>query len=224
MKPSRPALPLALVLLLEASPALAQQAISKVNGSIVAQAGKPYGDVDTVNGSITLEPGAMVDDAETVNGSIRARDDITANRLSTVNGSIRVGERARIRGGVETVNGSIFIDRGSTVGDDVATVNGAIGLVDTDVAGDIETVSGDITVGVGSHVSGGITVHKPGSNWFPVQVNKRRPRIVIGPGAVVEGPLKFEREVSLYVHETARTGPVSGATATPYSTAQAPRD
>ena len=49
--------------------------------------------------------------------------------------------------------------------DDVSTVNGAIGLVDTDLGGGIETVNGDITVGVGSHVKGGIQVEKPSGNW-----------------------------------------------------------
>ncbi|MDH5830926.1 hypothetical protein QFW80_10415 [Luteimonas sp. M1R5S18] len=224
MKHSCIAVTLACSLLLSAAPALAQQDISKVNGSVVAQAGRPYGDVDTVNGSITIESGAMVADAETVNGSIRAGDDIGADSLSTVNGSIRIGERARIARDVETVNGSIFVGAAGSVGGGVSTVNGAIGLVDVDLAGGIETVSGDITVGVGSHVRGGITVTKPTSNWFPVQVNKRKPRIIIGPDAVVEGPLKFEREVTLYVHQTARTGPVTGATATPYSGERAPAE
>ncbi|MDH5832731.1 hypothetical protein [Luteimonas kalidii] len=218
------ALSLACTLLLSAAPALAQQDISKVNGSIVAQAGRPYGDVDTVNGSVTIESGASVEDAETVNGSIRGGDDIAADSLSTVNGSIRIGERARIARSVETVNGSIFVDAGGGIGGDVRTVNGAIGLVDVDLTGGIETVSGDITVGVGSHVRGGITITKPTSNWFPVQLNKRKPRVIIGPDAVVEGPLKFEREVSLFVHESARTGPVTGATATPYSGARAPAE
>ncbi|NLW97731.1 hypothetical protein [Luteimonas wenzhouensis] len=209
--------------LLAAAPALAQQDISKVNGSIVAQAGRAYGDVETVNGSISIETGAQVEDAETVNGSINAGDDVVADSLTTVNGQIRVGARARIRGDVETVNGGIFIDRGSSVGGDVGTVNGAIGLVAVDLAGDISTVGGDITVGVGSHVRGGVTVSRPSSNWFPVQI-KRRPKVIIGPDAVVEGPLRFEREVNLYVHETARTGPVTGATPVSYSGARAPRD
>lgn len=217
-------LPLACAALLSSAPALAQQEISKVNGSIVAQAGRPYGDLETVNGSITVETGASVEDVETVNGSIRARDDITADSLSTVNGSIRVGERGSVRGNVETVNGSIFVGRGGSVGGDVETVNGAIGLVDVDVGGGIGTVSGDVTVGVGSHVKGGITVNKPTSNWFPVQLSKRKPRIIVGPGAVVEGELRFEREVTLYVHESARTGAVTGAVATPYSTPRAPQD
>ena len=217
-------LSLALVALLCAPPVLAQQDISKVNGSIVAQAGRPYGDVETVNGSITIESGASVRDAETVNGSIRAADDIGANSLSTVNGSIRAGQRATVRNDVETVNGSIFLGEGGRVGGNVETVNGAIGLVDVDLGGGIATVSGDVTVGVGSHVTGGIRVEKPSSNWFPVQVNKRKPKIVIGPGAVVEGELVFEREVDLYVHETARVGKVTGASATAYSTQRAPQD
>ena len=44
-------------------------------------------------------------------------------------------------------------------------MNGGIGLVDTDLGGGIETVNGDITVGVGSHVKGGIRVEKPTGNW-----------------------------------------------------------
>lgn len=209
--------------LLAAAPALAQQDISKVNGSIVAQAGRAYGDVETVNGSISIETGAQVEDAETVNGSINAGDDVVADSLTTVNGQIRVGARARIRGDVETVNGGIFIDRGSSVGGDVGTVNGAIGLVAVDLAGDISTVGGDITVGVGSHVRGGVTVSRPSSNWFPVQI-KRRPKVIIGPDAVVEGPLRFEREVNLYVHETARAARLTGPAPAPGRGADRARD
>jgi len=225
MPNTRTSLSIALALLLAAGTAAAQQDISKVNGSVLAQAGQQYGDVSTVNGSVTVETGASVEDAETVNGSIRTGDDINADSLSTVNGSIRVGERATLRGGVETVNGSIFVDRASTVGGGVSTVNGAIGLVGVQVGGGIETVSGDVTVGVGSRVAGGLKVNKPNSNWFPVRVGgNRKPRIIIGPQAVVDGELVFEREVTLYVHETARIGKVTGATAIPFSGARAPTE
>jgi hypothetical protein len=47
---------------------------------------------------------------------------------------------------------------------------------------------------------------------------------VIGPGAVVEGPLVFEREVKLYVHASARTGAITGATAIRFDGAHAPQD
>ena len=36
--------------------------------------------------------------------------------------------------------------------------------------------------------------------------------MVIGPNAVVDGTLKFEREVKLFVSESAKIGPVEGAT------------
>ena len=44
------------------------------------------------------------------------------------------------------------------------------------------------------------------------------------PGAVVAGPLRFEREVDLYVHRSARIGPVTGAEPVIFDTDTAPRD
>jgi DUF4097 and DUF4098 domain-containing protein YvlB len=197
--------------------------IDKVNGNITAQAGQAYGDLSTVNGGIDLERGTRAEDVETVNGGIEAGADVAAGDVSTVNGGIRFGQRARIAGSVETVNGGIYVDRGSRVQRGVATVNGAIGLVDTDVGGEIETVNGDVTVGAGSSVKGGIHVEKPGR--MGLQWGKQRvPRIVIGPGAVVEGPLVFDREVVLYVHASARTGAIRGAVARRYEGERAPRD
>ena len=38
------------------------------------------------------------------------------------------------------------------------------------------------------------------------------PTGLFGPGAMVKGPLKFEREVKLLVSDRATIGPVSGAT------------
>ena len=221
--------------------AFAGKSVEKVMGSITAQAGEDYGslqtvngsirvetgantgDIETVNGSVHLESGVSVGDAETVNGSIKADGKLKAKSLETVNGSIRLGEQSRV-GGIETVNGSVFADRGSDIARDVETVNGAIGLVDTDVHGGIATVNGDITVGIGSHVRGGITVEKPNSNWVPVSMKQRKLRIVIGPDAVVEGPMLFKREVTLYVHKSARIGQVTGATAVRYDTPRPPQD
>ena len=214
---------LLLTLALAATPALAQQEISKVNGSITADAGQTYADLETVNGSIRIADGAIAEDASTVNGSINAGEKARVDSLETVNGSIRVGKDVQVRSDIETVNGSIFTDRGTTVGGNVSTVNGAIGLVATQLAGNIETVTGDITVGVDSHVKGGLKVEKPRGVNFSLKP-KRDPRIIIGPNAVVEGPLVFEREVVLYVHTSAKVGPVTGATAKPYSTDTAPTE
>ena len=212
---------LLLTLALATTPALAQQDVSKVNGSVSADAGQAYGDLETVNGSVSIAAGATVEDASTVNGSITVGDKAQAASLETVNGAIRIGKDVQVRKDVETVNGSIFTDRGTTIGGNVDTVNGAIGLVGTQLAGGIETVNGDITVGIGSHVKGGIKVEKPrGWSMKP----RRDPRIIIGPNAVVEGPLVFERPVTLYVHTSARIGAVTGATAKPFSTDTAPTE
>ncbi len=199
--------------------------IDKVNSSITAETGQTYGDLSTVNGSIKIEAHARVEDAETVNGSIRAKDDVQARSLSTVNGSIHVGERARIDGKIETVNGGVFVDRGGKVARGIETVNGAIGIVSTDLGGGIETVNGDITVGVGSHVKGGIKVEKPNKGWSGFRIGKQKiPRVVIGPNAVVEGPLVFEREVKLYVHASARIDSLRGATAVRFAGATPPEE
>lgn len=201
-----------------------RRSIDKVNGGITADAGQAYGALETVNGGITLERGASAEDVETVNGGIEAADEVSTRDVSTVNGGIRFGKSARIDGDLETVNGGIFVDRGGQVRGNVSTVNGGIGLVETTVDGGIETVNGDVTVGVGSRVKGGIKVEKPSGN-FGFRIGKQKiPRIVIGPNAVVEGPLVFEREVKLYVHASARIGSVSGATAQRYDGATPPKD
>ena len=49
-------------------------------------------------------------------------------------------------------------------------------------------------------------------------------RVIIGPNAKVDGPLNFEREVTLYVHDSASIGPVSGATVRRFDSEAAPKD
>ena len=161
------------------------QDVDKVNGSITAEAGQAYGNLQTVNGGIHVEANARTGDAGTVNGGIHVADGARTGGLETVNGGVRVGRHVVMGKGVETVNGEVFVDRGGHVGGDVATVNGGIGLVDTDVDGGISTVSGDITVGVGSHVKGGIRVEKPSSRWSIHFGKPRVQRIVIGPNVVI---------------------------------------
>lgn len=202
--------------------AAADNDIEKLNGSITVGDGERAGDVSTVNGSIRIGDRARVADGETVNGSIRGGAGVQAGELSTVNGGIKLGENARVEHDLSTVNGEIFVDRGGNVGGGIETVNGAIGLVDTDLGGGIETVNGDLTVGAGSHVRGGIHYEEASQHWF--STNSREPRVVIGPNARVDGPLVFEREVKLFVHGTAKIGPVSGATAVRYQGDRAPQE
>ena len=212
---------LLLLLSVNAPLALAAEDISKVNGSIQTQANTTYGDLDTVNGSIQLASNVQARGVETVNGSVRTEDNVQARNIETVNGAIRAGRNLVLSRGLVTVNGGIYVDRGGRIGGGVETVNGGIGLVATQVDGDIETVNGDITVGIDSVVKGGIKVNRPS---FGISLTApRKPRIVIGPNAVVEGPLVFEREVVLLVHDSARIGPVTGATPQRFDSETAPR-
>ncbi|WP_313171105.1 hypothetical protein [Stenotrophomonas sp.] len=201
--------------------AMASEDISKVNGSIQTQAGTTYGDLETVNGSIQLAAGVQANSVETVNGSVRIEDNVQAHSIETVNGAIRGGRNLVLTHGLDTVNGGIYVDRGSRIGGDIETVNGSIGLVAVQLGGDIETVNGDITVGIDSVVKGGIKVNRPS---FGISLTApRKPRIVIGPNAVVEGQLVFEREVTLLVHDSAKIGPVTGATPQRFDSETAPR-
>jgi DUF4097 and DUF4098 domain-containing protein YvlB len=211
---------------------LANNDISKVNSSVHVTASSPAGDVSTVNGSIEIDDGLSVEDAETVNGSIELGRKSTAESLQTVNGGITLSECAHAQS-VDTVNGRLRLDEGVQVSRDVAAVNGTIALRrDAKVTGSVSNVNGSITlenaaVGAGlktvmgdidvtgsSRVDGGILVEKPSGSY---KQQKRLPRIVIGPGAVVNGTLKFEHEVELYVSDRATVGDIVGATAQRFS-------
>ncbi len=215
-------IPLLLGALLVAGPLGAQDNISKVNGSISADPGQRYGKLDTVNGGIRVGDGVETGSIDTVNGGVTVADRARTGSIETVNGSVRLGREVIAQGDVSTVNGSIFSDHGSQIEGGVETVNGGIGLVNSRVRKDVETVNGDITVGIGSQVGGGLRVRKP--NFSFSLTASRKPRVIIGPNAVVEGPLLFEREVVLYVHRTARVGPATGAEPIPFDTDTAPAD
>jgi hypothetical protein len=182
----------------------------RVNGSVNVAAGQPVQDASTVNGAISVAEGAAIKDAETVNGRITIGDNATANSAQTVNGSITIGSNTRVAGDVECVNGSITLQKGADVGGKLENVNGRFELNGAHVAGGIRTVMGDIEVGADSRVEGGITIER--SKGFSISFKKSVPRIVIGPGATVQGPMKFEREVQLYVSDSATIGEVIGAT------------
>lgn len=194
--------------------------ISKVNGGITAEAGHRYGDLDTVNGGISVRTGAVAGSVETVNGGVTLDDGAQVRSAETVNGGVRAGERVKVAQDAETVNGGIRFGFHSQVGGDVATVNGGITLKQTEVGGQVRTVSGDITIGARSRIRGGILVEKSHGISFGKQ---RVPRVVIGPNAVVDGPVVFERKAELFVHPTAKIGPVTGVKAQPYTDSLPPR-
>lgn len=215
---------LSVLLFASAGVAFAQQDVSKVNGSVDVGSGEVRADVSTVNGSIKLGDKSKTDDVTTVNGEIELGNSVASKEVTTVNGAIKLGTNARISNDVTTVNGSIFVADHGVIGGDVATVNGGIGLVRSEVGGDVATVNGDVTVGIGSHVKGKLIVKKPTNNSvLPISIGPNRiPRIIVGPNAVIDGELRFEREVKLYVHSSAKVGKISGAKPVSFSTPTAP--
>ena len=182
--------------------------ISKVNSSIHVGDGQQAGDVSTVNGSITIGRNAAAREVETVNGSIRLDDRASAESVETVNGAITLGEGVVVSDGVSTVNGRLTMGSGARVGGRLENVNGEFVLQGATVGGGIETVNGDILVGAGSRIDGGLTVED--NNSWKWRAKSRNPRLTIESGAVVNGTLRFEREVDLYLGEGVVTGPVEG--------------
>jgi DUF4097 and DUF4098 domain-containing protein YvlB len=180
---------------------------SKVNGSVSVPAGQTVRSASTVNGSIEVGDKAHLGSAETVNGSVTLGVESTASDVDTVNGAIRLGSGAQVSGNVEAVNGKLSVGSAAFVGGRLANVNGTIVIEKAHIKGKIETVNGDLTVGAGALVDGGIHYTKPKMSWNM----GRAPRVVIGPEAIVGGTLIFEREVALYVSDTAKIGPVTGA-------------
>ena len=186
---------------------------TKINGSVHIAAGKAAEEARTVNGSIHIDDNAAVTSAGTVNGSVRLGAHATATSAKTVNGAITLGEGAHVRESAGSVNGDLTLASGAEVSGSLANVNGKIDLHSAHVAGGIKTVNGNISILGASHVEGGILVEKPSSMLF----NSEDPVIVIGPGAVVQGDLTFERKVKLYVSDKATIGAVTGATPIAFS-------
>jgi DUF4097 and DUF4098 domain-containing protein YvlB len=194
--------------------------ISKINGTIDVMAGQPYGEVSTINGAIHIEDQAIVGRAHTVNGAVTLGAGASAQSVSTVNGSISVGAGAHVTGIVKTVNGRIVLEPAAEVFGHLSNVNGLIRLDAAHAGAGIETVSGNIEIGGRSRVEGGIQVRSSCSTefWAWLLGSHCEPSlIVIGPDTVVQGTLRFEHEVKLYVSARARIGPVEGAKAIVYA-------
>ena len=185
----------------------ASENISRVNGSIEVEPGRQAGDVETVNGSIIIGSGARVREVETVNGSVRLEARAEAQAVQTVNGGVTVGEEAVVRDEVSAVNGKVTLQRAARVEGRVENVNGALRLEGATVGAGLGTVNGDVFVGAGSQLDGGIEIEKP-SGWSWSKPD--RPRVTIESGATVNGTLRFEREVDLYVGAGAVVGPIEG--------------
>lgn len=182
---------------------------SSVNGSVTVGDNATITDtLSTVNGRITIGDGSEVQDARTVNGALRVGSKVTAEELETVNGSIRIDSESRIDGNVSAVNGSIEVDRGGRIGRDLSNVNGDIDVEASEIGGSLSTVSGDVELADGAVIKGDLVVEKPNNSWG--NKDTRVPTVIVGPNCRVEGVIRLEREVKLYIAESASVGGVEG--------------
>jgi cytoskeletal protein CcmA (bactofilin family) len=186
-------------------------ATHRINGPVHLAAGIAPGSIDTVNGAITIDDNAALTSATSVNGAIRVGAHATAESLQTVNGAIQLDAAVHVTGAVTTVNGALSLGDGADVGGALTNVNGKISLEGAHVGGGIKTVNAGIEISGNSRIEGGIHVQKPGIDFTSSPPKPQR--IVIGPGATVQGEMRFDRPVELYVSDRATIGTVSGATA-----------
>jgi hypothetical protein len=184
--------------------------------SIRLAAGTEAGDLHTVHGSIRIGERSKVGDVKTVDGEVVLAKGARASSVRSLDGAVQLEQDAKLVHGVSTAGGSIVLDDHADVAGRVSTADGEIRLKNAHVGGGILTRRGNIIVGSGSRVENGIRVKR----FFCLCVNAglfSNPRVVIGPGAVVQGPLIFERKVTLYVSDTATIGDVVGATSVRFS-------
>ena len=184
---------------------------SSVNGSVtVGDDATVTGEISTVNGKIDVGDNAVIESARTVNGGVTVGRNVTAEDLETVNGSIRIEAEGKLAGSVNAVNGAIRVDGGSRVAKDLSNVNGEIEITGSEVGGSLSTVNGDVELADGAVVRGDVVVEKPNSGGWFNRNETRPPTVIIGPNCRVDGVIRLEREVRLYIAESAVVGGVEG--------------
>ena len=188
-----------------------QDPSNKINGSIEVAPGEHRGDLSTINGSILVGSDAVVGQVKTVNGNVKIESRATSKTLTTVNGSITAHDGVRVQGNLNAVSGALRVTNGADVSGDVINVSGGIHVESAHVGGNVDTCAGGIDLGPNARVDGNVIVEKDNSWHFGLGNVPPPVHVVIGPGTVVKGTLRFERPVKLYVSDHATIGAVQGA-------------
>jgi predicted acyltransferase (DUF342 family) len=183
--------------------------ISSVNGSVNASPGESYDTLSAVNGDVNVGRGASANEARTVNGDVTLDADTKVGSASTVNGRLRIRDGASVATQASTVNGTIELGKRASVGGDVSTVSGDIELNGAEVTGGLETRNGDIDLLDGARVHGGIHIKRKNDNHWGDD-DHRPVKVRICSTCVVDGELRFDREVELDVEPGAKIGKVIG--------------
>jgi cytoskeletal protein CcmA (bactofilin family) len=186
-------------------------AVSKINGSIDIAPNEHTGDLSTVNGSIHIRDGAVAGQVKTVNGSLKLESHATALALTTVSGSVDVQDNGRVQGNVHSVNGSLHVSNAADVAGDLTNVSGNIHVEAAHIGGNIDTTAGSMDLGPNARIDGNVVIEKNTSSHFGLDSASPPPLVVVEPGTVVKGKMRFDRPVKLYVSTRATIGPVEGA-------------
>lgn len=181
-------------------------AVAVINGRIEVGAGARIdGDLSTVNGPVTVAERAVVERISTINGDVTLGPAAMGDDVRTVNGDITLGPKSVLSGSVELVQGDIRLEPGARIEGDVDSVAGSLRLLDAQVGGNVTTVSADVTLGGASMIAGDLRIENGKSP------DAARPRIVVGPGSVIEGRISLDEPAEIYVSESGRIGGVEGA-------------
>lgn len=152
---------------------------------------------------------------------------LPSDEIETITRDICLAPHSRAES-LESFSGAITLQRAAQVTGNVETDSGTVRIEGAHVGGRVTTTSGDIYIGPDSRIDGGIVVEHRGligvslgdlRFGFPVG-SSTPPRVVIGARATVAGVLRFKREVVLLVSESAKIGPVEGATPVMFATEQ----
>lgn len=183
---------------------------TSVNGSIlVGDSASVSGKLTTVNGSIDVGRDATIKNAGTVNGSIQVGSNTSTEDLETVNGAIEIADNVKVNGEVSAVNGRIRVAANGSVARSLSNVNGQIELSGSRVAGDVSTVSGNVELSDGASIGGDLVIEES-RGFTRGNRDARKPKVIIGPGSRVDGVIRAEREIDLYISDRAQVGGVEG--------------
>lgn len=192
---------------------------STINGEISVGSGAIVeGNLRTINGRIYLADGAQADDLTTINGNIRLGDGIHAGKLQTVNGDIKLGKNVLVAK-LATVNGDIVAGHDTHISGDVGTVNGNLVLCGTQLDGNLSFYNGSLLLADGSVIHGNVIAKKP-TRDYQSNTKSSEPVMIVGPHAIVDGAISFERPGKLYVSDSAVIHGVEGVTVNRFSGAR----
>lgn len=163
-----------------------------------------------VDGSIQVEADARASRLRTVDGDISLGENAQATSIGTVDGNVALASQAVCSGDVSSVDGRIELAPASRVKGDVRSMVGTIRAEDSVIEGSIRSVASRIELSGHTRV-GGIVLDKPDPSVnIDDHAEQRPPVVLIGPGAIVSGPIVAQRGGTLLVSRQAHIGTVRG--------------